>query len=108
MKKSNLILIMKTLLPIALFFGLGLFFGAVLKTFPAYDPARYWEPGFEVYSRTVFYGYLGLMAAGFFGSVFQAWKLRGWLRYTAMTIAVLFLPVEFLFVMVEQISLFGK
>lgn len=107
---ANVAMVSKSLLPIPLYFAFGWLLQEYLSKYTIVGPvgSETGQPLFSSFSSMVFYGLIILMVIGLIYSAVQALKIKGWLRYLTIVVVLLFLPLQYLFSLAVEVSLFGK
>ncbi|MEA9355990.1 hypothetical protein SHI21_07255 [Bacteriovorax sp. PP10] len=109
MKNNKYIQMVKSLMSIPLFFGVSALVASYLKKFDIVGPVgSNGKPIFSHYSHFVSYGLLALIGISLIYCLFQALKVKGWQKYALITFIVLLLPVQYIWVIAMQVSIFGK
>lgn len=109
MKKDQCVRMAKSLLSVPLYFGISYLISIYLKRFDIIGPvSSLGKPIFSHYSSIVLFGFFALIAIGLIYSLFQAIKVNGWQKYALIVLILLLLPIQYFWVIVMQMSIFGK
>ena len=107
---KNLNSILKALSSIPVFFILAWVTEKFLSKYTVVGPVgpESGLPLVDSYPQAVFYGLVAVAVVGFAYSFMKVWSVQGWPRYATLALAILLLPIQFLYIVGINISLFGK
>jgi hypothetical protein len=106
---SKTILLIKSLVPIPIYFLITWFVKEYLTKFTVVGPvAKDGQPLIENYPAFLSNAFIAAIILGSIYSFYYARKINGWQKYASMFAVLAFMPIQYAYVVILQISLFGK